>query len=143
MAAHTCQDAIFVACHIGNGFKRAAVLYTNTHVEDIKVVNGQKDPTKAKLEKDSSLKVVTQPNFTNLLHASPDHWWLPECVALHGVSIWEQAVWFAFPGLWTRNLNGRVVWLSFKDSTAHKGHQLNKMFGLTVLNYNIMSTPQK
>ena len=119
------------------------MLYTNTHVEDIKAVNGQKDPTKAKSEKDSFLKVVTQPNFTNLLHASPDQWWLPECVALCGVSIWEQAVWFAFPGLRTGNLNGIVVWSSFKDSTARKGHQINKTFGLTVQNYSTVSTPQK
>lgn len=39
--------AIFAGRHIGNGFKRAAALYTNTHVENISVANGQLDLTKS------------------------------------------------------------------------------------------------
>lgn len=35
LAAHTPHDAMFVAHHIRNSFKSAAVLYTNTHMEGI------------------------------------------------------------------------------------------------------------
>lgn len=39
---------------------------TQTHVGDISVAHGQRDLTKAQLERDS-LRKVTQPNATNLI----------------------------------------------------------------------------
>ena len=87
-------------------FNRAAVLFTNRHMEHINVANGQREweesermlvkhhiLTKAQLDNDSLLKSLFCPNSANLLWASPVHLWLRGCVALGRESIWEPAVW--------------------------------------------------
>lgn len=57
-SAHTLRTrAIFAGRHIGNGFKRAAALYTNTHVENISVANGQLDLTKSPAGKKKRKKI--------------------------------------------------------------------------------------
>lgn len=122
--------AIFAGRRIGNGFKRAAVLYTNTHVENISVANGQLDLTKspAGKKKDSLLKVLTQTNSTNLLQASQVHLRSPECVAPGRESIWEQAVWSAISRPVDQELElGKVVSLSLKYSGARTEHGQSKM----------------
>lgn len=107
------HDAIFVGYHRGNIYKRAVALYTNTHMEDISVANGQGDLTKAQSKKDSLLKVLAQPNSANLLQVSPVHLWLLECAALGGVTIWEQAAWSViFPP--TKNLWQMKRWFGIR-----------------------------
>lgn len=56
---------MFIAHRIGNSFKRAAMQYTNTHMEDISLANGQTEKedllTKAQLDNDSLLKPSHDP----------------------------------------------------------------------------------
>lgn len=81
------------------------------------------DLTKAQLEKDSLLKVLTQPNSANLSQGSPVHLRSPECVALGGESIWDKAVWLTIS--WSLDyklmVKGKVVLVPLKDSRTAVG----------------------